>query len=446
VALRIKCKCGKVMKIPSAQAGKSLSCPGCKKVFRISPEKFKQASETLRAAAGQSAVKKQPTRDPPKPAAESATLVPAELDILPVDLNGSADLSMSQSDVLGDKIPIAQPIAASPSGRLGLACPLCLKTLAPGAVLCVDCGFNVATGAYVKTSPPPTAQAVTTAPAASYASDRSWIPHGGSNLAMDAIQAPKRSYWADALYSFGYPFISTNNGVVFGMILFADSIRILLGHVFPFLPCFIGPVFFIAMFAIRGWIAAVKLSVIQDTASGSEDLPGIKIEDGAMEDVIKPLVKYIGAIACAMLPASIYMILLSNGVLPITLSSGLNLVFLVGVGMFLWPIFLMLFAFNAPAQILRLDLIFTTIIRTFLPYLSLWLMLLVASSASILGLMGLLVLKMGMSLNLPQVPQLPGIAGDLLYNAIDFYLSIVSMRLIGLYYLHFKKRFTFVME
>ena len=380
MALRFKCKCGRVMKIPAAQAGKNLRCPGCRKVFKIPLEKFQALAE------------KAPPPDAPAAAPPALEREPMELEVIPSELD------------LG--VPAAQPVEEAPVAA---------------------------------------AVAVATAPMAGYAADRPWAARG-SRLDMDVIQAPTRSYWADALRAFGYPFISANNGVVFGMILFAECARILMGVVFPYLPCFVGPVMLIAMIGILGWIAAIMLSVIQDTASGSEDLPGIKVEDGAMEDVIKPLFKYVGAWLCAILPTLVYVALVANGVLSGARSWGLNLILLSVVALFLLPMFLMLFAFNAPAQVFRLDLVFTTIIRTFLPYMSIWLMLLLANLPGALELLGWAVMKLGIALNVPQVPRIPGLAGTLIYSAVDLYLSIVSMRVIGLYYLHFKRRFTLVME
>ena len=39
-----------------------------------------------------------------------------------------------------------------------------------------------------------------------------------------------------------------------------------------------------------------------------------------------------------------------------------------------------------------------------------------------------------------------GLGGEVVFQVLDVYLTIVSMRLIGLYYLHFKKRFAIRME
>jgi hypothetical protein len=154
MALRFKCKCGKSLKISSQLADKKLLCPGCKKTFRIPAEKFKQAPADPPATAAQgqpAAAKKTPPASKPK--SETPVPAPVELDLLTEKIDwSSGDLSVSQSDILSDLIPDAKPTAASPSGKLGLTCPLCRKTLAVGSVICLDCGFNASTRTYIKTS------------------------------------------------------------------------------------------------------------------------------------------------------------------------------------------------------------------------------------------------------------------------------------------------------
>ena len=160
MALRITCKCGKSLKISSQLADKKLLCPGCKKAFRIPAEKFKrvEAKPPLAQAKPTPAAKAQPaaankTPPAPKPKSEVPVPAPVELDLLPEKIDwSSADLSVSQSDILSDLIPDAKPTAASPSGKLGLTCPLCRKTLTPGTVICFDCGFNASTRTYIKTT------------------------------------------------------------------------------------------------------------------------------------------------------------------------------------------------------------------------------------------------------------------------------------------------------
>jgi hypothetical protein len=148
MALRIKCKCGKSLKISSKLADKKLLCPGCNRAFRIPAEKFKAAPDATPATAA--AVKKPPA---PKPPTEAPVPAPVELDLTPEKIDwSSGDLSVSQSDILSGLIPDAKVGPGSPSGKLGLTCPLCRKSLAPGSVICFDCGFNVSTRTYIKTS------------------------------------------------------------------------------------------------------------------------------------------------------------------------------------------------------------------------------------------------------------------------------------------------------
>src|SRR5205814_2395851 len=69
-------------------------------------------------------------------------------------------------------------------------------------------------------------------------------------------------------------------------------------------------------FIVFGWIRSMYLTVVVDTAAGSEDLPSIRIEDGLWEDVFKPAFRYIGAYACALLPTALYLIASSLGIVP----------------------------------------------------------------------------------------------------------------------------------
>jgi hypothetical protein len=155
MALRITCQCGKSLKVSSKLADKKLVCPGCKKVFSIPAAKFKTAAAPHAPAAKAPAAPgaARPAPPVPKPKAEAPTPAPVELDLTAEKVDwSSADLSVSQSDILSDLIPDAKPTAASPSGRVGLKCPLCKKPLSQGAVICFDCGFNAVTRTYIKTS------------------------------------------------------------------------------------------------------------------------------------------------------------------------------------------------------------------------------------------------------------------------------------------------------
>lgn len=363
---------------------------------------------------------------------------PVELDILPANLDWTGETGQSQSDILP-----------------GAACPSCKQVLPQESKLCVNCGFDlrtkkagpVAAALPVATPDAPVAQPVASAePAttATYASAGATSGRRHGIIGDDAIQGPKRGFWADAFASFIYPFAPCNL-ISFAIITFVACLNIGIGMLAATGLCIVLPICLMCWLFVTGWICAMYLNVVLETASGSNELPGIKMEDGLLEDVFKPLLKYVGAFACAFAPTACYAILIGTGRLSGSVASGVNLAILAVAGAFLWPMFVMLFAFNAINMVVRVDLIFTTIFRTILAYLSLWLMLLLVGVTSILPIVAYFLYQAGLNIPLPDIPDF-GLIGEIVGTIIDVYLAIVSMRLIGLYYLHFKRRFTLVME
>ncbi len=391
MALRIKCKCGTSLKISTKLAGKRVDCPNCAKPFRIPIEKFKAAAQAAkRKAAQRTAEAKQAA--PPEP-------MPAELDIQPANLDiEPAEFKYEKSGVLN--------------------------------------GFSVDATQAETAALPPTAVPVTSpTPVTSYAGDPRRQASYAQNAAGDAIEDPKRGFWADAFRSFIYPFRGVNNTVVFLIVAAITCLTIPLG----WLGCF----GLVGIFIIFGWLCSFYLSVISETAAGSEDLPGIKMEGGFLDDIIKPMFKYIGAFAVGLAPAAILSSLLVAGVLPASAAYLAPVWWLMGA--FLVPVCLLLFSFDALGMIVRLDLIFLTIIRTILPYLAMWLMLALVLFASFVTSGAEFLTRLGLE-NLYIDSAVLGIAGLIVFTALDVYLHIVAMRIIGLYYLHFKRRFAIVME
>jgi hypothetical protein len=462
MALRIKCKCGKSMKVSSALADKKLLCPGCKRAFRIPAEKFKRAAATpVPAPAPGPSASAKVSAAPSKPPAETPMPAPVELDLLPANLDWSGDLAVSRSDIFAGLIPDQKeaPVPGS-STHVGLTCPLCKRQYPPQVKICINCGFDLHTRTYLKTSLPPNAAAASAAAAAisaapasavSYGADRARPAASGSGRPdKDVIQRPKGSFWADASAAFGYPFRNTENGVTFFVIAVVVSLQVVLGWLSEAMGSF-GTVVMsrlapILCFIIRGWVYAVYLSVVRDTATGSADLPNLKMEDGFVEDVAKPFFKYLGAFACAFAPAAVYVILGVTDLLPKALSSDATLLVLIAAGTFFWPMLVALFAFEAFDMLVRIDRILATIFRTFLPYVCLWAMLLLVGFTSVVPLAIRLAAAGGFNIALPNLMTAAGSLGALAGMLIDLYLSLVAMRLIGLYYLHYKKRFALVME
>ncbi|MFQ5411102.1 MAG: hypothetical protein ACE5EC_02355 [Phycisphaerae bacterium] len=399
MALRVKCKCGRSLKISSKLADKRLACPACKHPFRIPTAKFKAAA--IRSAAThtpprQSATRKARAATPPPVPAAPPDPAPANLDNeLLGDLSGAFD--HSQSDILTE---------------LDLDATQAEAAVVPKAVA-VDAHSAVALG---------------------YARDRMPTVPSKSRLA-DPIQGPTRGFWADAFFSFIYPVRTGGNAVTCIIILVMSAMLVLLD--------FAGTIGFAGQCIIFGWLASLYFAIVSETAAGSDDLPNLSLEGGFLDGVIKPAFKYIGAYAIVLAPGLILGICIGLGAVPPSL--GIMIPIWLAAGIFLLPIVLLLFSFEAIAMVFRIDLIFSTIFRTFLPYLAIWLMLTLANLITISSFIGALLVKMGMPSLFPNLTW-TGLTLNLVVTVLDTYMTIVMMRIIGLYYLHFKKRFTIVME
>lgn len=430
MALRVKCRCGKLLQVSSKLADRKISCTSCGWSFSIPKSRFDAA--TVPVAKGAAAMPSStqgaatpPVRQPARVSQPPAPPPPSPLESLdnePIKL----DLDSAIADLSGTLPEIPSAGATDDELRLADDPPMQLEFAADGPAIPVPDRAH-------------TNAASADEPAAlSYARDR--VEHGPPSRSSrtDVISGPVRGFWPDAMMSLAYPVRTGGNIITFAIVCIISLLVIPLGM--------IGCYGLIPILIIFGWKASLYLSVVQETATGSEDLPGIKMEDGFLGDVIIPALKYIGAFAVAVFPAAAYLILMATGVLPDFMVSGAALLAWVAIGLFLWPVFVMLFAFNALDMLIRIDLIFTTIFRTFGAYASIWLMLLLVGITWVLPLVAVAVMAANINVTLPDLDPGSGIAIEAVMNVLDVYLTIVSMRLIGLYYLHFKRRFTLVFE
>lgn len=347
---------------------------------------------------------------------------------------------MSKSKILADGAAGTPDPAPAKTG--GQACPMCKAALAPGARICVSCGYDLRSGAFLKgagmDAPPRVDASSSLQDPWDSATGRSsgWGSVDGSPA--QTAEEPKRDFWQDAVRAFKYPFDGTDNAVTFGVLLAFSCLQVPLGYA-------AGLLGFLGILFIEGWLAAVYLSVVQDTAGGSHDLPGIKMEDGIIEDILRPLLKYIGASACALLPAVIFTGAIAAGVVSNDPTAQAILVILTVVGVFFWPMFIILFALDAPDMLLRVDLILASILRTFPQYMALLTILLLVGVSSIVPFALALLGRAGV---IEPVVTLPGfgLPGALAQSILNPYLTIVGMRMIGLYYRHFRKRLAIRMD
>lgn len=257
-----------------------------------------------------------------------------------------------------------------------------------------------------------------------------------------------RRYFGDVLWSFMLLSNPHNLAVVVGV-----WIALVLAR-FATFGCFYA---FIGVLLVYGWYAAFKLNIISSAANGEEDLPqlGESFSD-FWEGLILPLLKYFIAFVMAALPFLLYVgyVLIrpeTSGDLSMmdfllgaveygdyaALWNKLDRTMIPGLiaallGIFMWPMFLLVVTLGGIAALVRIDLMIRTIVRTFPAYLCTVILV-----CGIYGVEATASALFNLKAGGPSGWLLAGIA----MQAIGIYLEIVAMRVIGLYYLHFKDRF-----
>jgi len=328
-----------------------------------------------------------------KAAAPQAASAPATPPPVPVDLDDApAELDKDVLTLIGDGETIPTPPAELPPG-------------APSVVL-VEEGVDLA---YAR------------------ASNKS-----RNYTDTDAIQGAKHSFWTDLALAWVYPVQSGANILTLAGISILAAIQFGL-EVFPG-GCF----FLIAWFVVYGWFCSFYMSVVLDTASGSSNLPGIRFEGSWWEEVFRPALYFIFSQAIVFVPP-VLMLLQMDSPWP---AAGY-----FAVGLFLWPMLMLLLSLAGHNALLRVDLMAATILRSFPAYLVIVIVLAVVTLINwAVDILTILMEAGLLKMTLPKVLSSPNIAFQAVRHFVALYFSIVSMRLIGLYYLHNKHRFAFELE
>ena len=226
------------------------------------------------------------------------------------------------------------------------------------------------------------------------------------------------------------------------------------------LGCFFALLRFVFYMAFLGWWAAYRFNVVASGAAGDDDLPALGVPDEGVVALLMVFLQWIGSWLVVLMPAAVFAVIasmqgwldldkmsdaLDKGVVGVLFSGGGSgaAVFagLVVVGMFCWPIIILCIALGGFGCIARFDLIVTTIVKTFPVYLFTavmvfgtdWLRYVLAGSVDTrfsAGEGASMSSWLGSSLLV-----------SFLVMGITAYFEIVAMKLIGLYYHHFKHRF-----
>jgi hypothetical protein len=271
---------------------------------------------------------------------------------------------------------------------------------------------------------------------------------GPAGTPVELLYTERRTFWEELLRSPVYPIQSPSNAATMCILIFIavlrDVMTFALGIRFGVITMYVSLLMLIVNVVILGWLAACFMNVVRDTGGGSDDLPSIRTEEGWWGDVFHPFFLFVGAFATAMFPALGLSLATAAGWLPERPATFLLIWFWIAAGLFLLPMFLLLFSLQTPSAVIRVDLIAITIARSVLPYLVIWILLLLIAL-----FVGLRPLSSMLSVG-PLQPLFQWLSSGYTIRlgtvVAQMYLLIVGMRCIGLYYRHFKHCFAFRFE
>lgn len=223
--------------------------------------------------------------------------------------------------------------------------------------------------------------------------------------------------------------------------------------------------FALFLLPVGGLYCAYLARTVELAAAGEQELPsGVGVED-LWASIFAPLIRFLVAGGLAALPAAFYITTLfslaarqdaanpagtaltfrdvlmgavSYGAWrPLWDAFGLNffiLALLAGLGAAAWPMFFLMVTLGSYSALLHLPLMVITIKRTLLAYGVAVVFMLLSIAFKGLALSGFQIWARSMPLHKALL-----LCAFLVF--LDTYLTLVAMRVIGLYYRHFKSRF-----
>ena len=272
---------------------------------------------------------------------------------------------------------------------------------------------------------------------------------GGANLA--AVPAHEsRSYVTNVLWTFLFPSAPAS------LISFLIAWVILVVGMFASNVPLVG---WACAIIVAGWYCAFLFNVLQSAAAGDDVLPDVAVPTDIVGDLLGPLFSWLGSWFIVVIPAILYLIvawqqgfitvvdileILLGGLGSLWQATGSATIIyyvLLGLGAAAWPMVILCVVLGGFSCLSRIDLIIKTIFRTLPVYL--------LTIALMFGAVALSILLSGMA-----TARTPSAAGNsaqgamsnlilmgIVLKGIGLYLDIVLVRLVGLYYHHFKSRF-----
>ncbi len=210
---------------------------------------------------------------------------------------------------------------------------------------------------------------------------------------------------------------------------------------------------------LAGWYLAYLLNVVVSGTANEDALPSLTMEDGVIEGILYPLLKFVAIAVLSMVPLGLMLLSFARAgelgglealevwvrVLQRDFSAMLTLEpehqlaawLMLGLGVVFQPIMLLVVAVDTIRSLLRIDLMARTIIRTAPGYAVLLVLTLVTNAAPVL-----LTASLGLDAPEAMLPRLgEWFAWSVAVVCAGVLLSVLQMRATGLYYHFFKTRF-----
>lgn len=192
-------------------------------------------------------------------------------------------------------------------------------------------------------------------------------------------------------------------------------------------PCF----GFVGGLVLSGWLCSFYFNLVLHAAGGETDMPEMSFFGGWVDDVFVPLFKFAGVTVLCMLPFIVYSLTSSVGFFEALEGEDSTALLLWVLGALAFPMIMLMTALGGLGSLMHPILLLQTLARTFIPY---------AVTCALVGGAIYGMMKASEALMMQQGGKNP-FGVQVLVSIAGMYAWLVAMRVIGLYYHHFKHRF-----
>lgn len=260
---------------------------------------------------------------------------------------------------------------------------------------------------------------------------------GARGVEGDWIEPSERSFWGDAAWSFVFFLDAGNLVTLLALCLLRTLTNAITTLSFMGIGMFLLPA---VSMLFTAWLWSFYVNIVVETARGEDGLPNVWVTS-LYEDIILPAIRFMACWLVVLLPAGIAAMTMvyARGDVAWNVVAGI-----AAVGLFFWPVMVLGAALGEGLPLASIPMLILTVLRAFAPYVAVCVLVAIAAGIAFASQRGLdLFFASPRGANISAA----GAVGmRLLAAAADIYAWIVAMRLIGLYYRHFKTQFPWKAE